>query len=1039
MFHPLATSAANECGVPLSLKKVRHYVMSYRLPWHITPRRHSMRTLMAAHMCTVLAAIATAVLLLSRVTEGATDPTDVAVLKELLKNVGGVAKLPSWSGDDPCGSNWDYIQCSGESVTGLQLKQTNLQGELPQTLNQMVNLKAIGLQGNNFTGPLPSLRGLTLLQTAYLDGQAFTSIPADFFHSLTSLTLISLDYSSLNDSNGGWSLPLDVADLRELNTLSLTSTHLSGSLPDFLAALPNLQFLRLAYNYLSGSIPQSYSNASFVSLQLNNQVGFVPLNGSIAPVAGMQSLSQLWLQVNAFSGPIPEGLGSLISLQECKLNDNQLVGPIPLSFASSSSLKVFSIQHNHLIGALPKIPSVTLANFTFDEDGGFCSPIIGAACAPEVDDLLAFLGGVGYPAVLAEKWGGNNPCIWMGITCNPTSNKVITINLPKHNLSGFISPAIGNLTSLQNLILNDNNLTGTIPLSLASLASLQRVALQNNNLEAPVPKLPAGVDLNVAGNPRIEGKALAPSPEISTGNAPSNNTAPSSNIPPAGTSSNIPPAGTTSTGSSPGRSSPSVPSATGQPSPSEALIAKPHKRSSVGVLVGGIAGAVCIAFLAGMLVLLLVKRKTEFHRVQSANSVVVHPTGGSDDADLVKLTVGNRVFDLSESRTESVASGGDGVQMVEAGNLLISIQVLRNVTNNFSQDNVVGRGGFGVVYKGELDDGTKIAVKRMEASVVSSKGLKEFQAEIAVLTKVRHRHLVALLGYCIDGSERLLVYEYMPLGTLGQHLFEFAKLGLPPLSLKRRLSIALDVARGMEYLHGLAHHRSFIHRDLKPSNILLGDDYRAKVSDFGLVKLASEEKNSIETRLAGTFGYLAPEYAVTGRVTTKSDVFSFGVVLMELITGRRALDETQPEESVHLVAWFRRMSSNNDDFLSAIDPELEVTEDSLRSIKVVAELAGHCTSRDAWNRPDMGHAVNVLLPLVGQWKPTDIEGDDGIGIDLDMTLPQALKKWQAFEGASVSSSSASAFFGHSDLDNTNGSMPSRPLGFAESFTSNDGR
>ena len=198
--------------------------------------------------------------------------------------------------------------------------------------------------------------------------------------------------------------------------------------------------------------------------------------------------------------------------------------------------------------------------------------------------------------------------------------------------------------------------------------------------------------------------------------------------------------------------------------------------------------------------------------------------------------------------------------MVEAGSLVISIEVLRQVTDNFAEKNVLGKGGFGVVYKGVLEDGTAIAVKRMEASVVSNKGLNEFQSEIAVLTKVRHRHLVALLGYCADGNERLLVYEYMPQGTLAQHLFEHKVLGIKPLDWTKRLIIALDVARGLEYLHGLAH-KSFIHRDLKPSNILLGDDLRAKVSDFGLVKLAPDGKFSVETRLAGTFGYLAPEYA----------------------------------------------------------------------------------------------------------------------------------------------------------------------------------
>ncbi|KAK4369801.1 hypothetical protein RND71_009276 [Anisodus tanguticus] len=191
----------------------------------------------------------------------------------------------------------------------------------------------------------------------------------------------------------------------------------------------------------------------------------------------------------------------------------------------------------------------------------------------------------------------------------------------------------------------------------------------------------------------------------------------------------------------------------------------------------------------------------------------------------------------------------------------------------------------------------------MENGIITGKGLTEFKSEIAVLTQVRHRHLVGLLGYCLDGNEKLLVYEYMPQGTLSQHLFNWAEEGLKPLEWTKRLTIALDVARGVEYLHSLAH-QSFIHRDLKPSNILLGDDMRAKVADFGLVRLAPEGKGAIETRIAGTFRYLAPEYGVTGRVTIKVAVFSFGVILMELITGRKALDESQPEESMHIVTWF---------------------------------------------------------------------------------------------------------------------------------------
>ncbi|XP_062166241.1 receptor-like kinase TMK4 [Alnus glutinosa] len=337
--------------------------------------------------------------------------------------------------------------------------------------------------------------------------------------------------------------------------------------------------------------------------------------------------------------------------------------------------------------------------------------------------------------------------------------------------------------------------------------------------------------------------------------------------------------------------------------------------------------------------------------------------------------------------------GGDP-PVFEGGNVAISIQVLRQVTNNFSEDNILGRGGSGVVYKGELHDGTKIAVKRMESVAMGSKGMKEFQAEIAVLTKVRHRHLVALLGSCVNGNERFLVFEYMPQGTLTRHLFYWPENGCSPLTWKQRVTIALDVGRGVEYLHSLAQ-QSFIHRDLKPSNILLGDDMRAKVSDFGLVKNVPDGKDSVETRLAGTFGYLPPEYAASGRVTTKVDVYAYGVVLMELITGRKALDDSVLDEWSDMVTWFRGVLINKENIPKAIDQTLNPDEETMESIYKVAELAGHCTAREPYKRPDMGHAVSILSPLVEQWKPSSQEAEESNGIDLDMSLPQAVT-WSLF-------------------------------------------
>lgn len=931
----------------------------------------------------------------------ATDSSDVAVLQALLKSISNPSALSSWIGD-PCDDNWEYVICDGSRVTELQLKNAGLEGTLPSNLNQLSSLQQIALQGNSLNGPLPSFSGLASLTTAYLGDQQFTGIPLDFFKGLTSLVTFTLQNNPLNSSQG-WSLPSDIASSTGLTTLVLTNTSLSGPIPDFLGTLTSLQELGLAYNTFTGGIPLSFSGLTQLSrLELNNNVP--TLSGSISVVGSIPSVKTLWLQVNSFSGTIPSSLGASVSLQECRLNDNQLVGTIPSTF-SASSLQIFSVKNNDLIGAIPVIQSITNSSSYIYYGNKFCQSEVGVECDLEVSALISFLAGVNYPSSLISEWDGNSSCTLQGVTCN-SQGKVATVNLPSAKLSGTISPYLGNLTFLARLVLSGNNLTGTIPESLTKLSSLVLVDVENNNLYGPIPSFdPSRVTLVLSGNVNINTIAppTTPIPIPSGTNSPSNDSS-------SKQSGVLPPA----IGTSGGKSSTS------------------HLGTIAGVVVGVLA--IVVSALIGLAVFM--KKRQKFGRVQSPDTAYLRASGSGDDGDVVKVTVNRISASSGVSDVLNTSNRNENLQVLEAGNLLISIQLLRSVTNNFSEENVLGRGGFGVVYKGELDDGTKIAVKRMLSSMVSNKGLDEFQAEIAVLTKVRHRHLVALLGYCIEGNERLLVYEYMPLGTLSQHLFEWRDLDLPPLSWDKRLSIALDVARGIEYLHGLAH-RSFIHRDLKPSNILLGDDYRAKVSDFGLVKPAPDGgKFSVETRLAGTFGYLAPEYAVTGRVTTKADVFSFGVVLMELLTGRKALDESEPEDSMHLVTWFRRQTGNKGSLFSSVDSSLQVNDAISQSILIVSELAGHCAAREPYNRPDMGHAVNVLAPLVEQWKPTDVAEDDG-GIDLHMTLPQALKKWQAFEGVSITSSDY--------LDDNAGSgssmssLPARPAGLAQTFSSTDGR
>ncbi|KAL8160619.1 hypothetical protein V2J09_002156 [Rumex salicifolius] len=221
---------------------------------------------------------------------------------------------------------------------------------------------------------------------------------------------------------------------------------------------------------------------------------------------------------------------------------------------------------------------------------------------------------------------------------------------------------------------------------------------------------------------------------------------------------------------------------------------------------------------------------------------------------------------------------------------------LAAATQGFSKANLLGQGGFGYVHKGILPNGKEVAVKSLKSG--SGQGEREFQAEVEIISRVHHRHLVSLVGYCIAGGQRMLVYEFVPNGTLEFHLHGR---GQPVMEFETRHKIALGSAKGLAYIHEDCNHR-IIHRDIKTANILIDDAFEAKVADFGLAKLSSDTNQThVSTRVMGTFGYLAPEYAASGKLTDKSDVFSYGVMLLELITGKRPIDPSAEEDS--LVDW----------------------------------------------------------------------------------------------------------------------------------------
>ncbi|KAL5576433.1 hypothetical protein UlMin_018132 [Ulmus minor] len=277
-------------------------------------------------------------------------------------------------------------------------------------------------------------------------------------------------------------------------------------------------------------------------------------------------------------------------------------------------------------------------------------------------------------------------------------------------------------------------------------------------------------------------------------------------------------------------------------------------------------------------------------------------------------------------------------------------------TNNFSSVNLLGEGGFGYVHKGVLPNGKLVAIKQLKAG--SGQGEREFQAEVEVISRVHHRHLVSLVGYCSSGARRMLVYEFVSNSTLEFHLHGK---GRPTMDWPTRMKIALGSAKGLAYLHEDCQPK-IIHRDIKAANILLDHSFEAKVADFGLAKSSLDTDTHVSTRVMGTFGYLAPEYASSGKLTDKSDVFSFGVVLLELITGRQPIDKNQSFINDSMVEWARPLLTEaleSGNFDALVDPRLQNDYDFNEMNRMLA-CAAVCVRHSARLRPKMSQMVRVL-------------------------------------------------------------------------------
>ncbi|KAL3624151.1 Proline-rich receptor-like protein kinase perk8 [Castilleja foliolosa] len=369
--------------------------------------------------------------------------------------------------------------------------------------------------------------------------------------------------------------------------------------------------------------------------------------------------------------------------------------------------------------------------------------------------------------------------------------------------------------------------------------------------------------------------------------------------------------------------------------------------------IGGIVGVLALSLLVIAVWFTRRRKKRENKYSLGYNRPSPFASSQNSDSSFLKSSYSSQIAGSVSASNKFMYSPDGGIGNSRSS---FTYQELHGVTNGFSADNLLGEGGFGCVYKGILADGREIAVKQLKAG--GGQGEREFQAEVEIISRIHHRHLVSLVGYCIAENQRLLVYNFLPNDTLHHHLHSEGKNVMDWAS---RVKVAAGAARGLAYLHEDCQPR-IIHRDIKSTNILLDNNFEAQVADFGLAKLALELDlhTHVSTRVMGTFGYLAPEYASTGKLTEKSDVYSFGVVLLELITGRKPIDSSLGDES--LVEWARPLLTqalDKEEFGDIVDPKLEnnfVASEMFRMIEAAAACVRHLASK----RPKMTQVARAL-------------------------------------------------------------------------------
>lgn len=878
--------------------------------------------------------------------------------------------------------------CQLQSLDKLSLGYNLLHGTITDHLNNCTKLQYLDLGNNFFTGPFPDISSLSQLQHLYLNQSGFNgSFPWKSLQNMIGLVTLSVGDNLFNRGP----FPNEVVKLTKLNWLYMTSCSIEGTIPEEIGNLIELSNLELSNNYLSGEIPSQIvklRNLWQLELYNNKLTGKLPvgfgnltklekfdastnnLEGDLSELRNLTNLVSLQLYSNKLSGEIPAEFGEFKKLVNVSLYQNQLTGPLPQKLGSWTNFDFIDVSENHLTGPIPpdmckkgtmtrllvlqnnltgEIPAgyancSTLLRFRVSKNqlsGKVPAGIWGLPKANIIDiEMNQFEGPVtsdiGNAKALGQLFLGNNRLSGELPEEISKATSLVAIQLNDNLFSGKIPASIGELKQLSSLHLENNTFSGSIPDSLGSCYSLTDMNMASNSLSGEIPftlgNLPSLNSLNLSEN-EISGPIPGSLSSLRLSLLDLSHNRLSGPIP---QSLSIEAYNGSFTGN-PGLCSRTI-----------SFFQRCYPKSGVSkevrtlILCFAVGSMIVLAALACFFHL----KKREKYRDRSLKE---------ESWDLKSFHV------LTFTEDE--------------------------ILDAIKQENLIGKGGSGNVYRVALANGKELAVKHIwtanststkksrSTTPILGKGAgksKEFDAEVETLSSIRHVNVVKL--YCSITSEdsSLLVYEYMPNGSLWDRLHASRKM---ELDWQTRYEIAVGAAKGLEYLHHGCD-RPIIHRDVKSSNILLDEQFKPRIADFGLAKMvrANGGKDSTQV-IAGTHGYIAPEYGYTYKVNEKSDVYSFGVVLMELVSGKRPI-EPEFGDNKDIVDWISSKLKTKESVLSILDSGIPESfeEEAVR----VLRIAILCTARLPAMRPAMRSVVQMLEDAEPCKLASSAIGKDGV-------------------------------------------------------------